>query len=318
MGTVIANTTQNAADLRLLFNFLPNDGTQVAFQIPWIHPIGQANRPRLGMFVAVSYMNGSPRYGYGMGHSFNNDTNVYLRDVWAFADDGYPDGGNGITCLIPNIDDDVYYHHETGAFIRFRSVGGSPDTAGPLGGPARVEVMLRSTWEQHAGEPAFYIEEYPLDGVSTPPVAPPAATPPVVLPPPMRAKFGLNMPAGTTVAYDEPTVGVSTLNIVMPNSTGATIIDIGPDGRVNITTSNDVTVQSGGDLNLYCDGAGNVNVGDSSGTKRALAYQDDLDELWSQYNLHKHTGVTTGGGTSLGTTNPATGEIGGTTLTVAD
>lgn len=118
-------------DRRLLIDVAALDGRAQWPKVPVILKAGVTRNYRRGQIVALAFRNGAAKFPCAVGHLVNLDQDPLYADP--------------LPAPFQQIDDQVYYHAETGAFLRFRSATSTADTqAGAAGQPAIVEIFTAS------------------------------------------------------------------------------------------------------------------------------------------------------------------------------
>lgn len=195
------------------------DNRANATRVPYFMPYGRYRAPRPQQIVTLHYIEGNPQSATVHGHKINPDPE-----------------GSGLSNPAPDswsfLDDDVTYHPETGAFMRFRNLNSGADPPLADGQPCLFDLMFRSGAN-------IGLSEYALD---VPPPPPPPGKPPVKPPPPTRAKMTVVMPSGASLTIDEPQTGQATFELSLPS--GVTL-SIDENGVVTLT-SDDIELGGAG------------------------------------------------------------------------
>ena len=212
----ITSDIGNPLDLRPICDVLPLDGRALYEKVPAGFNPGHIRNYRQGQTVLLGFRQSSANSPVIIGHIFNLETDPNFTDP--------------VPSQYENWGDDVYYHPETGAFIRFRNNNSTPTDQGADGSPATVEMTLAS------GATMKFIE----DGTG-------------------RCSYTLSMPSGAYVSIDDNGAVVvnspTTMDIV---ATGNITITTGADLTANVT--GDMTANVTGNMESYVDGAMQAHV----------------------------------------------------------
>jgi hypothetical protein len=188
--------------------------------VPVLCPFIGARIPRLGQVVSVFFLNGATQRPYVIAHAYNLD----VPGASIFADPLDPP--------LQYVDDQVYFHPETGAFIRFRNMRSSATGGGGDGRAGRAELTM-------ASGASLAFQEYPQPEPPTPPTGQSASLPAK----PNRATLTVAMPSGESIVFDEPEVGQSTMVISHPSGAKVTV---DTQGNMILNTPGTLSLGAGG------------------------------------------------------------------------
>jgi hypothetical protein len=117
---------------RLLIDVQALDGRATWQKVPLALSEGVVRNFRKNQIVALAFRMGFAKYPIVIGHLVNlENTTSHFADT--------------LPSPFQNLGDQVYYHHETGSFLRFRSATATASTeAGESGQPALIEIVTAS------------------------------------------------------------------------------------------------------------------------------------------------------------------------------
>ena len=245
---------------------LDGRGTFIAYVNP---PLGISRHIRKGQIVLIGFLQKFAAYPVIIGISFNNELNSSFQ-----------------TPLPPPheyVSDQVYYHPETGAYLRFRSASATATNPGTDGSAALVDLAFASGMD-------LSLDEYE-NGTS----------------PPNRAKASLTMPSGASLIIDEPSVGQATFTLSLP---GGVVFSFDASGNLTVTTPGHASIRSTGPMTISSTASvevsapqialdsASVSLGGGLGGGAPLALKSEVEDLRNELQEHVHGGVQGGGGTS--------------------
>lgn len=225
-------------DRRLFVQVAALDGRAV-WKALVVGPLGVSRNMRKGMTVGLLFR-----------LSISNWPVVICSIVNVETDPSYT---NPLPPPHQNIDDQVYYHPETGAFMRMRNTGSSASMAAPDGSAGIFEATMASGM-------SIKLSEYPQSGSP--------------LPAPNRGTASVTMPSGARLEIDEPAVGHATFSLTLPSGFSMTVA---VNGDVAINSPTEVAIN-----------APHVTTGGPNGSGKALAFLDDLQRVVDAYDSHTH------------------------------
>lgn len=267
VNEIAADVSSNPAGARALtVDVVLNDQTRKLKSVPLLLPFGQTRLPRQGMQVLIVYPWGKTQYPVAIGRMV---TPLQQGRPYVYGwSDPLPDPHQ-------NIDDEVLFHPETGAFMRFRTVGSSPTEAAPDGSPAEFDLAFVSGLTINVTE-----------SVSMP--ADPGQDPN----PPDMATLTVTLPQSAgTIVIDTPEVGKATIAVSIITNGGTFTLDLTDEGKLNITVPDTVTLTAP-KIQLGADGLAEPN---------GVVTKEDLENnnselqsaigIWASANVQKGSGA---------------------------
>jgi hypothetical protein len=244
---------------------------------------GVSRNVRRGTIVALSFISGLSNYPVIIGHMPNEETN--------------PGSANPLPPPHMTPSDQVYYHPETGAFLKMSSAKATPTDPGPDNAPGLIDIELASGAAFHLSES----DDRTYGSVT------------------------LNMPSGATLQLADASSSSSAFTLTLPSGFSMQVDASGnlmmqSPGTAHIESTGPMTIDSSASVEVSAPSvalnSANVALGGTAGSGRQLAFQDQLQEVRDFLAVHNHSGVQGG----PGNTGPPVGapiEPTGTTNTKA-